>query len=319
MSFVGQGVYHDPEMNINGQPAFESGYMTDILTRYATQFILGAERDAPFVLFVAHKAVHPEILPGRVRSFPPAPGDGALYDSEELPRSPSWRAPLTGKRALARITEYDDPRSPPGGTPDDVIKGRLRMLSAIDRSVGAIVASLEESGRIDNTVVVLTSDQGFFYGEFGLAQERRLAYEPSIRIPLIVRYPALAVPGSVVGDLAANVDIAPTMLELGGVVPPGDMDGRSMVPLMREGGDPNRRVSFLIEYFSDEVFARIVDMGYKALRTDRYKYIRYEELEGMDELYDLSSDPFELDNILETVDSSVLETLDAELNALVER
>ena len=319
VSFVGQGVYFDPEMNVNGRQAFESGYMTDILTRYATQFIRGAERNSPFVLFVAHKAVHPEILPGRVRSFPPAPGDEALYDAAELPRSPNWQAALDGKPALARITEYDDPRSPPGGTPDDVIKGRLRMLSAVDRSIGEIVAALEETGRLDNTVVVLTSDQGFFYGEFGLAQERRLAYEPSIRIPLIVRYPALATPGSIVDDLAANVDVAPTMLELGGVVPPSDMDGRSMVPLMREGGDPNRRGSFLIEYYSDDVFARIVNMGYRALRTDRYKYIRYEDLEGMDELYDLSSDPFELDNILRTVDSAVLDALDAEVNALVER
>jgi arylsulfatase A-like enzyme len=75
VSFVGQGVYFDPDMNLDGVAAKESGYMTDILTRYATDFIRGTDRERPFVVFVAHKAVHPEVLPGRVRSFPPAPGE----------------------------------------------------------------------------------------------------------------------------------------------------------------------------------------------------------------------------------------------------
>ncbi len=314
VSFVGQGVYFDPDMNLDGVPAKESGYMTDILTRYATDFIRGTERERPFVLFVAHKAVHPEVLPGRVRSFPPAPGDESLYEGRALPRSASWQQPLAGKRALARTTEYDDPRSPPGGTPDDVILGRLRMLSAVDRGVGQILGALEEIGEADNTVIVLTSDQGFFYGEFGLAQERRLAYEPSIRIPLVIRYPPLAPPGSVVTSLATNLDMAPTLLELGNLVPPADMDGLSMVPLV--GGSPvgDWRGSFAIEYYTDEVFPRVANMGYRALRTERHKYIRYEELDGMDELYDLTEDPHELTNIMADADPALIAALDDQLD-----
>jgi arylsulfatase A-like enzyme len=166
-------------------------------------------------------------------------------------------------------------------------------------------------------VFVLTSDQGFFYGEFGLAQERRLPYEPSIRIPLIVRYPAMTTPGSTVTQMATNLDVAPTLLELGNVLPPRDMAGQSLVPLMRDGVELARPPEFLIEYFSDEVFERIVDMGYKALRTDRYKYIRYEHLEGMDELYDLTVDPHEMDNVRDRVDPDVIATLDASLDRIL--
>jgi N-acetylglucosamine-6-sulfatase len=135
VSFVGQGTYFDPEMNINGRTALEAGYITDVLTRYAVEFIDGADRDRPLVLFLAHKAVHPEIHPGRIRSFPSAPEDEGLVDAGELPRSPSWRASLEGKQALARITEYEDPRSPEGGTPDEAIRGRLRMLLSVDRGL----------------------------------------------------------------------------------------------------------------------------------------------------------------------------------------
>ncbi len=317
VSFVGQGVYFDPEMNIDGLPATESGYITEVLTRYAVDFVAGTDPSRPFTLFLAHKAVHPEIHPGRVRSFPPAPGDEELYGEAVLPRSPSYRAPLDGKEALARITEYDDPRSPEGGTPDAEILGRLRMLSAVDRSVGDLMAVLEETGRMDRTVFVLTSDQGFFYGEFGLAQERRLPYEPSIRIPLIVRYPAMTVPGSTVTQIATNLDVAPTLLELGNVLPPRDMAGQSLVPAMRDGAELARPPEFMIEYYSDEVFERIVDMGYKALRTDRYKYIRYQHLEGMDELYDLTMDPHEMDNVVDRVDPDVIATLDASLDRIL--
>jgi len=312
VSFVGQGTYFDPEMNINGQRALESGYMTDVLTRYAEEFVRGAGQDRPFVLFMAHKAVHPEIHADRIRSFPPAPEDAALLDDDALPRSASWRAGLEGKPALARVAEYDDPRSPAGGTPDDVVLGRLRMLYAVDRGLARLVAALEDTGRLDNTVIVLTSDQGFFYGEFGLAQERRLAYEPSIRIPLIIRYPPLAGAGARVPALATNIDVAPTMLELGNVLPPPDVDGTSLVPLL-SGILPQVRRSFMIEYYSDEVFARIVQMGYKALRTDRYKYIRYESLDGMDELYDLETDPDELVNIRSTAPAELIRQLETEL------
>lgn len=315
VSFVGQGVYFDPELNIDGEPAQGEGYMTDILMDHAVSFIESAPEDQPFLAFVSHKAVHPEIFPDFVRTFPPAPGDEELYAGQELPRNPAWRASTTGKPALTRPVDHDDPRSPPGGLSDDVILDRTRMLSAVDRGMGRLMEALRARGDLDRTVVVLTSDQGFFYGEFGLAQERRLAYEPSIHIPLIVRYPALAPSGAEPTALASNIDIAPTMLELAGAPVPPDMDGLSLVSALR---NPSAAVrdQLLIEYYTDEVFPRIQRMGYKAVRTDRYKYIRYEELEGMDELYDLSSDPHELDNLLpDRAPAGVVDDLNARLES----
>ena len=201
----------------------------------------------------------------------------------------------------------------------DVIFDRLRMLSAVDRGIGRIIEALDSSGVLDETVFVVTSDQGFFYGEFGLAQERRLAYEPSIHIPLIVRYPPLVAAGSTPDQLASNVDIAPTLLQLGGTAVPSDMDGASLVPAF-EDSTFTVRDDLLLEYYTDEVFPRLQNMGYKALRTERYKYIRYEELEGMNELYDLESDPFELDNLLpDRAPPGVLENLQSRLQAQLVR
>jgi arylsulfatase A-like enzyme len=113
--------------------------------------------------------------------------------------------------------------------------------------------------------------------------------------------------------MAVNVDLAPTLLELGNVLPPEDIDGFSLVPLLN-GSASRVRGSFLVEYRTDDVFARIVNMGYRALRTDRYKYIRYEELEGMDELYDLVEDPHELVNLRPVADQELIRSLDEELS-----
>ncbi|HEX6729822.1 MAG TPA: sulfatase/phosphatase domain-containing protein, partial [Pyrinomonadaceae bacterium] len=149
----------------------------------------------------------------------------------------------------------------------------------------------------DNTVVVLASDNGYFYGEHGLSVERRLAYEESIRMPLLVRYPKAVKPGTVRDEFALNIDLAPTLLELAGVTVPATMQGHSLVALLK-GARSLWRNSFLIEYYSDKVFPRMSQMGYKAVRNGRWKYIHYLELPGMDELYDLKTDPYELRNLV---------------------
>jgi arylsulfatase A-like enzyme len=319
VSFVGQGVYFDPDLNVDGEFVKGEGYMTDILSNYAVSFIDDAPGDQPFLVIVAQKAVHPEIFPNYVRTFPPAPGDEELYAGAQPHHAPSWRAPTDGKPALSRPVDYSDPRSPEGGLPDEVILDRIRMLSAVDRGLGILIDALESKGVLDETVFVVTSDQGFFYGEFGLAQERRLSYEPSIHIPLIVRYPARVRAGTTPGALASNVDMAPTILELSGTDVPTDMDGKSLVPVLEQDTSAIRD-DFLLEYYSDTEFPRLQGMGYKAVRTERYKYIRYEELEGMDELYDLESDPFELDNLLpDRAPAGVLEEMTSRLEKLLHR
>jgi arylsulfatase A-like enzyme len=317
VSFVGQGVYFNPLLNVDGDSVQATGYMTDVLTDQAMAFIDSKPRGQPFLVLIAHKASHPEVHPNQIRTFPPAAGDETLYADAALPRSPSWRASLEGKPALSRPVEHADPRSPAGGLPDEIVRNRLRMLSAVDRGVGRIRDRLAQMGELDNTVFIVTSDQGFFYGEFGLAQERRLAYEPSIRIPLIVRYPGAAQRASRPLTLASNVDVAPTLLELAGLPVPSNMDGRSLVPALR---NPARQIRdrFLIEYASDNEFPRLRSMGYAALRTQRYKYIRYDELQGMDELYDLERDPNELVNLLPSrVTQELRDELDRALDGLV--
>jgi arylsulfatase A-like enzyme len=317
VSFIGQGVYFDPRLNVDGRNVQAAGYMTDILTDYAISFIEGVPRDQPFLAFVSQKASHPEIHPNQVRTFPPARGDEKLYENATLPHLPSWRAPVSGKPALERPVDVNDPRSPAGGLPDAVIRERLRMLSAVDRSIGRLIESLTSKGILDQTIFIVSSDQGFFYGEFGLAQERRLAYEPSIRIPFIVRYPPLARPNSRPNALLSNVDVAPTLLELAGVPAPANLDGRSMVRAFRGSSRPIRP-DFLIEYYTDTEFPRLQNMGYQAIRTDRYKYIQYRTLQGMDELYDLNHDPYELNNLLPHNRSTrLLHSLRQRLNKLI--
>ena len=297
VSFVGQGVYFDPPLNVDGKAVQGKGYMTDILTDQAVSFIESSTKEKPFLVFLAHKASHPEVYPNQIRTFPSPPSDAALYEGLVLPRAPNWRAPLTGKPALENTADHSDPRSPVGGLPDGIIRDRLRMLSAVDRGIGRLRETLEKRGLLDNTIFVVTSDQGFFYGEFGLAQERRLAYEASIRIPLILRYPALAKAGSRPGFLMGNVDVAPTILELAAVRVPRDMDGKSVVRTLKGEAGPVRQ-SLLIEYYSDTEFPRLRNLGYQAIRTDRHKYIRYRDLRDVDELYDLQQDPYELRNLL---------------------
>ena len=152
------------------------------------------------------------------------------------------------------------------------------------------------SVNIDKTVIVFTSDNGYFYGEHGLSVERRLAYEEAIRMPLLVRYPRMIKAGTLRDEFALNIDLAPTLLSVAGASVPGNMQGRSLAPLLK-GERVKWRDSFLIEYYSDRVFPRIARMGYKAVRNGRWKYIRYLELEGMDELYDLKTDPYEMKNL----------------------
>jgi N-acetylglucosamine-6-sulfatase len=202
-----------------------------------------------------------------------------------------------GKPALSRQIGNLPPLGPATATRDETILGRQRTLAAIEDSVGEIMQALKETGQLDNTILVFTSDNGYFYGEHGLSFERRLAYEESIRMPLLIRYPKAIKAGTVRDEFVLNLDLAPTLLELAGATVPNTMQGRSLLPLLK-GEKTAGRNSFLIEYSSDKVFPRIARMGYKAVRDRRWKYIHYLELDGMDELYDLKTDPYEMKNLI---------------------
>jgi N-acetylglucosamine-6-sulfatase len=178
---------------------------------------------------------------------------------------------------------------------------------------------LERTGQLDQTLIVLAGDNGYWYGEHGLNDERRLAYEEGIRIPLLIRYPGFKTKKASINAMVQNIDLAPTVLESANIIIPDQIEGKSLVPLIKNPSKEWRK-SILIEYYSDIVFPRIVNMGYKAIRTERYKYIRYEELHSMDEMYDLKTDPFELKNVITYPDSQgTLSQLKKELNELLKQ
>lgn len=304
ISVPGQGQYIDPVFNVNGERRTVRGYFTDILSGFAVEFVK-RKRAKPFVLYIAHKGVHPDVHQAadgtatelRDNPFIPAERHKHLYRDATIPRRPSHGKPPEGKPALRRQIADLPPLGPHTATDDETIRNRLRMLASVDDGVGELLKALEEDGQLDNTLIVFTSDEGYFYGEHGLSEERRLAYEESIRIPLYMRWPARITAGSVVSEEALNIDLAPTLLELAGAPAVKEMDGRSLAPLL-EGRKVPWRDSFLIEYYSDTVFPRVYKMGYKAIRTKRWTYIRYVDLEGMDELYDLQADPYQMKNLI---------------------
>jgi N-acetylglucosamine-6-sulfatase len=303
ISVKGQGRYLDPEFNANGERRVVPGYFTDILNGFALDF-LARPHAKPFLLFLAHKAVHPDLTQNadgsvsdlNASTFVPAERHRALYAQAPIPHRPNHGRPPTGKPALQRRFPDRPPLGPATGTSDETIRDRLRVLAAVDEGLGRMLQSLETSGQLANTLVLFTSDEGYFYGEHGLSVERRLAYEESARIPLLMRLPSLVQAGRSIDELALNIDLAPTLLELCGAPKAQGMHGRSLVPLLRGERVPWRD-SLLIEYFSDRVFPWVANMGYQAVRTQRYKYIHYVELAGMDELYDLDADPYELVNL----------------------
>lgn len=284
VSFKGQGVYNDPLLNIDGMESKVEGYVTDLLTGYAVEF-LKKPHSKPYVMYLAHKAVH--------GPFTPAGRHKDLFANETINRTPNAQDNWEGKPALQRDVDGHPPQKGIG-SPDDLIRNQLRCLTAIDEGVGKILKTLEETGQMDNTFIVFTSDNGYFWGEHHLG-DKRWAYEESLRIPMTMRYPRLIKAGSKIDQLVMNVDMAPTMLALAGVKGPTEIQGRSVLPLLK-GPVKDWRTSFLSEYFQEKSFPRVPN--WQAVRDDHYKFVRYPDLKNADELYDLKKDPYEMQNLI---------------------
>jgi N-acetylglucosamine-6-sulfatase len=180
------------------------------------------------------------------------------------------------------------------------VRLRACMMAAVDEGVGMLFEALERTGQLDNTIILFLGDNGYFFGEHGLGPDRRFAYEEGIRSPLVVRYPPRVKAGSRVADLVILQDIAPTLLQLAGGRPGPQVQGRSLLPLLA-GKRAGWRKSFLMEYWAENAMPWLVGMTYKAVRTERYKYIRWvnRARDGeLDELYDLDKDPYEIANVI---------------------
>jgi len=302
VALKGQGEAIDPNLNVDGNRIAANGYVTDVLTDYAAKFV-ERKREGTFLLYLSHKALHPNIMQANDGSttsigeggFIAAERHRGMYADKIFPRRPNASVPPLDKPALMRKIGEMPPLGPETATAESTIRDRGEMLMAVDESLGRLLDMLTANGQLDNTIIVFASDHGYWYGEHGLNDERRLAYEESIRIPLLIRYGLGVKAGTRREEMVQSIDLAPTLLQWAGCTPGPYIDGRSLVPLINNQAS-DWRTSILIEYYSDTVFPRIVTMGYKAVRNERYKYIHYLELPDADELYDLQEDPYELKN-----------------------
>jgi N-acetylglucosamine-6-sulfatase len=296
VSFSGQGRYDKNKLNVDGKTVRSEVYITDELTNYAVRF-LRSKHDRPFMLYLSHKAVH--------APFKPAKRHESLYSDIEIKSKHNPSDNLSTKPEWGRKMDKNWKSQ---------IRNYMRSLAAVDESIGRVLQTLQSEGMLENTVIIFAGDNGYFHGEHGGMWDKRAAYEPSIRIPLLMRYPPLAKAGTTCGEMVLNMDLAPTILELAGLSVPGTMQGQSWLGVLK--GWPGRK-SFLYEYFQE------VDRRYKrptvlAVRTKRWKYVTYPLADRLtDELYDMKTDPDELNNLIgEPGRAEVVEQMKGELERL---
>jgi len=321
----GQGAYFDPEFIENGATTRNRGYVTDIITDKALECLGRLDPADPFCLVYQHKAPH--------RPFKPAPRHANLWDDIEFPYPESFWDDYDTRKVAAlaedmRIEvslESDYAGEMPKGMTlrekrewiyQRFAKDMCRAVVGIDENVGRILDFLDGRGIADDTMIVFTSDNGFFVGEHGW-YDKRFMYEPSLRIPLVVRYPRLGKAGVVSDDMALNVDFAPTILDFAGIDIPGGMHGRSLRPIIEGGRAPSDwRDTVYYSYYEDSWRmyqnldpAKLNDQTYTkyftahrvgphhGVRTNRYKLIHFYTEGDYWELFDLETDPNELKNI----------------------
>lgn len=304
ISFAGQGVYYNPVINIDGRTCEVAGYITDLLTSYAIDW-LRRPRTSPFCLYLSHKALHAD--------FRPAVRHSKLYSDAPIVPPASILDTLEGKPAYLGSIKRVSPEADDYPEFVERVRNYYRTLAAVDESVGRVLTELERMGTLDETVVIFAGDNGFLLGEHGLGDKRAM-YEESIRIPLLIRYPALVRPGRVISEMALNLDVCPTILDLAGAPAPDGVQGRSLRPLLR-GRRGGWRSDFLYEYYWEAEAKKRPSI--KGVRTSRWKYVTYPDSDNVSELYDLESDPREMRNLVSDPRAEgTLRTLQSRLDEL---
>jgi arylsulfatase A-like enzyme len=307
-------------MIANGRQERFAGYVSEVITDQAIQWLSQRDSKKPFCLLVHHKAPHANWEPGPryADSFRETPIPEPLtFHDDHATRGQAIRSHRLFVGPNLWELHYQ-PRF--GGIPGDVsesdakgwvyqrfIKDYLRCVASVDDSVGKLLGYLDKAGLADNTMVVYTSDQGFFLGDHGL-YDKRFMYEESIRMPLLVRWPGKAKESTRVDRIVLNVDFAATLLSLAGVSPPKTMQGRSFLPLLLGERPADWREAMYYRFYE-----QAYGIGpHEGVRTDQYKLVHYLYGDNAWELYDLKKDPCELRNVFG--DSSYTE-LAAQLQA----
>ncbi|MEM9609576.1 MAG: sulfatase [Actinomycetota bacterium] len=334
----GQGHYHNPVMlEAGGRVVERGGYVTDLITNDCLDFLDRRDPDRPFALLCHHKAPH--------RTWEPDAKHWTMYEDETIPEPETFRDDLAGRSQVvqaARMRMLDlDPITdlkatvPEGLTLDEEISWRyqryikdyLRVVASIDDNVGRLLDRLDAEGIADDTIVVYTSDQGFFLGDHGWF-DKRLMYEESLSMPLLIRYPRLVEAGSSCDEIVVNVDFGPTFLELCGLGAPDHVQGRSFASLLAAERPDDWPGSMYYRYWMHRDGAHLAPAHY-GVRTRRHKLICFynDPLDQVGangpadppewELYDLEADPYETDNLVsDPAAAGVLGELSAELRRL---
>ena len=286
-SFLGQGRYYDCPFVVNGETKPSTGWVDDVGTEYAIDF-LAKNKDKPFLLCVGYKAPHGPCTP--------PPRRAKDYAGETARPVPSLGAP-----AIYREVAQAPQHAAIAGT----VKTNLdyfRCIMAADDNLGRLLKTLDDLGLAQDTVVVFAGDNGFYLGEHQLG-DKRSAYDESMRIPMLLRYPRRVRGGQAEDHLVLNIDMAPTFLDLAGVPVPPAMQGRSWRPLWEEQAGAGWRRAFFYAYYFERGFGTPF---VTAVRTEQAKLIRYPGHDEWSELFDLAADPFELNNVWAKPESTEL-------------
>ncbi|SFK09695.1 Arylsulfatase A [Streptosporangium canum] len=280
-------------------------YLTDVLSQKAGAFV--SQSPDPFFLYLAPIAPHNPAnhAPRYANAFADAVAPRTpSFDQADVSAEPHWLSsrPRFSAKAIEKI--------------DERYRRRLRAMLGVDDMVGALVKTLRETGKLDNTYIFFASDNGFHLGQHRLAQGKTTPFDESIKVPLVVRGPGVR-PGGVNGEMSANVDLAPTFAELAGAQLPDFAEGRSLVPLLRGRTPSPWRQNVLLEFYrpTSEKSARQTPVpAYQGMRTAQNTFVRYST--GEYQLYDLARDPYQLHNLAAKVAPAVIAQFNQQLDAL---
>ncbi|HUS40871.1 MAG TPA: sulfatase [Pirellulales bacterium] len=345
---IGQGPYYNPPMIRNGGKVQHTGYTTDIITDLALDWLENKrDQSKPFMMMYQHKAPHRNWMPGPKyltayddveipepdTLFDDASGRGtaakeqemtierhlnetdlklnAPYEMNEQQRA-EWNKAYGPKNEAFRKAKLEG-KDLVRWKYQRYVKDYLRCIDSVDENLGRVLKYLDDNGLADNTVVVYSSDQGWYLGDHGW-YDKRWMYEESFRTPLLVRWPGVVEPGSENSDLTSNLDFAQTFLQMAGVQQPADMQGASLVPVLKGNTPDDWRTSVYYHYY-EYPSVHMVRRHY-GVRTDRYKLIHFYGLDEW-EFYDLEKDPEELQNAYsDPANAEMIGTLKMELERL---
>jgi N-acetylglucosamine-6-sulfatase len=293
ISFKGQGVYNDPVFNINGQSVPQNGYITDLLTDQAVDYVQ-KDKDKPYFMYFSHKAVHADFYPAERHkdeysdveiTFP----DSMANTKENYEGKPNWvrrqRHSWHGVDYMYHDLTYFD----------RFVRDYNRTMLAVDDSVGKLMQALKKKGTLDSTLILFMGDNGFLHGEHGLI-DKRCMYEESIRVPFLAHCPDMIKGGQRLNELVLNIDIAPTILAAAGCDIPNTVQGESFLPIL-QGEKTEWREAMLYEYIWERDFPQTPTV--LGVRTERYKYMNYHGVFDLNELYDMEKDPKEMNNLID--------------------